>query len=55
MEPRKPKPEPAPQIEGGDVGEDKPMPAPAKPGGMIGEGAPDSGDGDCDGGMIGEG
>lgn len=55
MEPRKPKPEPVPQVEGGPIDQDKSAPAPAKPGSMIGEGGPDPGDPPRDGGMIGEG
>jgi hypothetical protein len=51
----KPKPEPPFEIEGGDLDAESPPQAPASPGGMIGEGGPDPGDGQREGGMIGEG
>ena len=54
MEPR-PKPETLLDIEGGELDADSPPPAPAPVGGMIGEGGPDPGEGQREGGMIGEG
>jgi hypothetical protein len=57
IEPRQPKPKPEPplEVEGGETDETAPPAEPAPPGGMIGEGGGSPGDGQREGGMIGQG